>query len=103
MARNGGVTDLSPLKNLTKLERLWIGSGKYPIEQAYELMELLPECEFNITAYTDPTEGRWRIIGTNPDPNIFWEVYLHPRYEKLIEQFGYTDKDFSFSWNDPKY
>ena len=103
MARNGGVTDLSPLKNLTKPERLWIGSGKYPIEQAYELMALLPECEFNITAYSDPTEGRWRIIGTNPDPNIFWEVYLHPRYEKLIEQFGYTDKDYSFSWNDPKY
>ena len=103
MARNGGVTDLSPLKNLTKLERLWIGSGKYPMEQAQELMELLPKCEFNITVYSDPTDGRWRIIGTNPDPNIFWEVYLHPRYEKLIEQFGYTDKDYSFSWNDPKY
>ena len=102
IVKNGGVTDLSPLFNLTKLQRLWIGYGKYPFEQAEELMKLLPECEID-TAVGDPTGGRWRVIGTDPDPNKFWVVYYHPRYEKLMEQFGYTDKDYSFSWNDPKY
>lgn len=103
IARNGGVTDLSPLFGLTKLQRLWVGTGKYSPEQAEELKAALPLCEINTIVYLDPTEGRWRIIGTDPDPNKFGVVFYHPRYEKLVEQFGYTDKDYSFTWNDPKY
>ena len=27
----------------------------------------------------------------------------HPRYTLLLQQFGYTDKDYAFYWNDPLY
>ena len=47
-----------------------------------------------------PTGGRWRYVDYNDKAYIF---ILHPRYEKLREQFGYTSADFSFYWNDPLY
>lgn len=97
------ITDISPLFGMTKLERAWLGSStKCPPEQLEKLQEIAPDCEINTYVYNDPTEGRWRYIGSNPAP---WsmEVYLHPRYELLQEQFGYEREDFSFYWNDPKF
>ena len=95
------LDDISPLYSLTELERLWVGCYNHvPNEQIAEMRAAAPNCEVNDTVYDDPTGGRWRYVDYNDKAYIF---ILHPRYEKLREQFGYTDKDFSFYWNDPLY
>ena len=95
------LEDISPLYSLTELERLWVGSyNKVPHEQIEQMRAAAPNCEVNDTVYVDPTGGRWRYVDYNDAAYVF---ILHPRYEKLREQFGYTDADFSFYWNDPLY
>ncbi len=95
------LEDISPLYSLTDLERLWVGSyNKVPHEQIEQMRAAAPNCEVNDTVYVDPTGGRWRYVDYNDEAYVF---ILHPRYEKLREQFGYTDADFSFYWNDPLY
>ena len=97
---NTSVMDITPLYSLTGLERLWIGGWTgVPYEQIEEIQSLMPNCEVNWQA-GDPTEGRWRIVGYHEEAYMY--VY-HPRYTLLIQQFGYTDKDYAFYWNDPLY
>lgn len=97
---NTEVSDLSPIYGLTGLERLWIGGWTgIPYEQIEEMRSIVPDCDINSTA-GDPTEGRWRIVGYHEEAYMY---VLHPRYTLLLEQFGYTDNDFSFYWNDPLY
>ena len=97
---SGGTVDLSPLYGMSKMERLWIG-GWTPIDrsQLEELQACMPNAEINTSA-GDPTEGRWRYVDLNLDT---WQFIQHPRYTQLREQFGYTDKDYAFYWNDPLY
>ncbi len=103
------VTDISPLYGLTELERLWIGSiDPVPAEQVEKMRECAPDCDIN-TETVDPTGGKWRLWGYTElslaryaETGWLQEV-LHPRYELLKKQFGYTDADFSFYWNDPLY
>mgnify|MGYP002561747854 CR=1 FL=1 len=95
------LEDISPLYSLTELERLWVGCYNHvPAEQIDEMRAAAPNCEVNDTVYDDPTGGRWRYVDYNDKAYIF---ILHPRYEKLREQFGYTSADFAFYWNDPLY
>ena len=95
------LEDISPLYSLTELERLWVGSyNRVPSEQIEQMRAAAPNCEVNDTVYDDPTGGRWRYVDYNDKAYIF---ILHPRYEELREQFGYTSADFSFYWNDPLY
>lgn len=94
------LLDLSPLYGMTELERLWIGGWtRVDRAQVEELQALIPDCEINTSA-GDPTEGRWRYIDLNLDT---WVYVQHPRYKELRAQFGYTDSDFSFYWNDPLF
>ena len=90
------IEDVSPLFDMTQLERLYLGSmNRVPNEQADELRRRLPNCEVDTLVYDDPTGGHWRWDG---DGNIV------PRYYLLRMQFGYYDDDaFSFWWNDPLY
>ena len=82
-----GLTDITPIYGLTKLERLWIGwKTPIPAEQVERFKELVPGCEVNTV--DNPTEGGWR----NGE-----------RYELLCEQMGYNDSAYSFPSNDPKY
>lgn len=93
------VTDMSPIYNLTNLERLMIGPlTPVPPEQVEEFKRLVPDCEVDTETY-DPTAGTWRYTAYNEDTYTYT---LHPRYELLREQFGYSDPaSFSFEWNDP--
>ena len=85
---NQRVHDLSPIYEITGLERLWTGiySGipKYQIE---EFQALVPTCE--VCTYAANPHDYWR--GDNP------------RYILLQEQMGYLEKDYSFYWKDPLY
>jgi len=82
------LKDISPLYGLTELERLWIGCvTPIPDEQVKIMQEKAPDCIINTTAY---------------DPHNEWR-YGHPRYELLVQQFGYDTLDYSFYWLDPKY
>lgn len=97
---NTAVTDISPLYSLTGLERLWIGGWLHiSQDQVAKMQECAPNCLINTTA-GDPTEGAWRFVDYNETNYTYIQ---HPRYRLLREQFGYTDEDFSFSWNDPLY
>ena len=103
------LTDISPLYGLTELERLWIGCNT-PIsaEQVAAMQQAAPECEIDTEVY-DPTTGRWRVVGYTElslllyDDTGWLQEVLHPRYELLREQFGYSDADFSFNYNDPLF
>ena len=88
IAYNFDLKDISPLYELTNLERLWIGAyTPIPEEQIAEMHRRVPDCVIE-TTYADPHDG-WR--------------YGNERYELLIEQFGYDKAAYSFSWKDPLY
>ncbi len=91
---NFAINDISPLYELSGLERLWIG-WHCPVDpaQVEEMQRHAPDCIINTTA-KDPTEEGWRYIGE-------WEE--HPRYALLRDQFGYHEWDFNYIWNDPLY
>jgi len=74
------LTDITPLYNMTSLERLWIGyKTQVPQEQLEEIVERLPNCDVNITTL-DSTGEDWR---------------KGERYELLIKQFGYDVAAYS--------
>ena len=94
------VTDITPLYGLTGLKRLWLGMhDPVPPEQVAKFKELVPGCIVNTTT-PDPTEEYWRFA-EHGDP--MGNPRYDPRYELLRQQFGYTDGDFAFTWNDPLY
>lgn len=95
------VADISPLFGLEKLERFWLGSGNMvPAEQKEQFRQLFPDCIFNEYAFSDPTADGWRVTDIDI---ITWIPTYAPRYELLMEQFGYAEEDYSFYWKDPKY
>lgn len=95
VANNLNISDISPLYTLTELERFWLGCmNRVPAEQIEEMRRCAPHCTINTSVYDDPTTDHWRYDD--------WEFV--DRYALLRVQFGgYTDKAFSFSWNDPLY
>ena len=74
-----GITDISFLYGLTKLERLWISRNDIPAEQIARFKELVPGCEVNTTVH-NPTGDGWRQNGKDQDA---------PRYALLRQQFRY--------------
>ena len=103
------ISDISPLFGLTELERLWIGRiDPVPKEQVDTMRAVAPNCEID-TEVSDPTSGKWRILGLTERAKAVWhevqweEWELAPRYELLREQFGYVQEAYSFSWLDPLY
>ena len=98
------LKDITPLYNLTGLERLWIGAyNPVPAEQVQEMQRRAPNCEIDLSVYEDPVGGRWRYIDLANYIDTWVDTY-HPRYEKLREQFGnYEYTVYNFTWNDPKY
>lgn len=98
------LTDITPLYPLTGLERLWIGAyNPVPREQVQEMQRRAPQCEINVSVYDDPVGERWRYIDLANYVDT-WVDTLHPRYEKLRQQFGdYDYSVYNFTWNDPLY
>lgn len=98
------LTDITPLYSLTELERLWIGAfNPVPAEQVAEMQRRAPNCEINLTVYEDPVGGRWRYVELANYIDTYVDK-LHPRYEKLREQFeDYAYTAYNFTWNDPLY
>ena len=95
------ISDISALYGLDELERFWLGaSNGVPQEQKDEFRRLHPDCELDDMVFSDPTSDGWRIVDMKIDA---WIPIYHPRYEILLEQFGYLTEDYSFSWKDPKY
>ena len=77
-----GLEDISPLYDLTQLERLYIGSmNRVPWEQCEEFQKRVPNCEIDTLVYDDPTGGHWRW---DSEGNIVDRYYL------LRMQFGHT-------------
>ena len=106
---NCPTTDISPLYSLTELERLWIGCNTpVPADQVEHMRECAPNCDINTSAF-DPEGGGWRVIGYTALSLALYEETgwlqdeLHPRYKLLREQLGFSDGDYAFRWNDPKY
>ena len=101
VAWNFALTDITPLYELTGLERLWLG-GFVPVppEQVEEMRRRVPNCEIN-TDTKDPTEGGWRYTEYN---ELGYGVAC-ARYELLREQFGYANAPYCYSYipDDPLY
>ena len=95
VAQNIRITDITPLYSLTELERFWLGCvNLVPKEQVDEMRRRAPKCEINTSVWDDPTTDHWR----------YNDWVFTDRYALLRVQFnGYTDKAFSFTWNDPLY
>ena len=84
---NTWLTDLSPVYELTQLERLWVGcKTRIPKAQIDHFRELAPDCDVN-DAVSDPHTD-WRE-GTE-------------RYELLKKQLGYPMGYQFYEW-DPLY
>ena len=101
IAFNFTVTDITPLYELTDLERLWIGAlDPVPREQVAEMQRRAPNCQIDLES-RDPTGGDWRYIS-------FYEwggAQLHPRYALLREQFDYGSNPWCYNYieSDPLY
>ena len=95
------LTDITPLYELTELERLWLGRfDPVPREQIEEMQRRAPNCEINITT-GNPTEEGWRYIGHDE-----WGYSIaHPRYALLRKQFEYGSAPYCYSYipYDPLY
>ena len=92
----GDVTGWDSIKNLTNLERLWIGGlTNISSDELAELKESLPNTEINTTTFNSDL-GDWR-----------WTVYPErvPRYEQLFIEMGYymSPSNQSYYYEDPKY
>ncbi len=101
VAWNFALTDITPLYELTDLERLWIGAfDPVPREQIEEMQRRAPNCEINIET-RNPTDGGWRYTEYN---ELGYGV-PHPRYELLRQQFDYGNAPWCYSYisNDPLY
>ena len=86
------LTDISPIYELN-LERLWIGDmTPIPAEQVAEYRRRHPDCIVNTEGY-DP-HYKWRWIGTDKEGNPIRD----PRYDLLVEQFGYDREEYAFEW-----
>ena len=86
------LTDISPIYGLD-LERLWIGSvTPIPEEQVEEYRRLHPDCVVNTEGY-DP-HYMWRWIGIDEKGAPIRD----PRYDLLVDQFGYDSAEYSFEW-----
>lgn len=95
------ISDISALYGLENLERFWLGaSNGVPQEQKDEFRRLHPDCELDDMVFADPTADGWRVVDIKIDA---WIPIYHPRYELLMEQFGYLTEDYSFTWKDPRY
>jgi hypothetical protein len=95
------LTDITPLYELTELERLWLGMfDPIPPEQIEEMQRRAPNCVINTTT-EDPTGGGWRYTGTDNGGH----GVLHPRYQELWDQFNYgaAPRCYSYYNNDPLY
>ena len=98
---NFAVTDITPLYELTELERLWIGRyDPIPREQIEEMQRRAPNCQINVET-KNPTEEGWRYV----EYNEFGYGVPHPRYELLRHQFDYGNAPYCYSYigNDPLY
>ena len=96
-----GLTDITPLYEMTSLERIWIGCyDPIPPEQIAELRRRLPNCTVNATT-ENPTEEGWRYLGSDENGVSL----VHPRYALLREQFGYDNFPYCYNYlvNDPLY
>lgn len=96
-----GLTDITPLYEMTSLERIWIGCfDPVPPEQIAELQRRLPNCTINTTA-ENPTEEGWRYISSDE----LGHGIAHPRYALLREQFEYDNFPYCYNYliNDPLY
>jgi hypothetical protein len=101
IAWNYAITDITPLYELTDLERLWIGAfDPVPRDQIEEMQRRAPNCQINFTT-RDPTAEGWRYTEYN---ELGYGV-PHPRYELLREQFDYGSAPWCYSYirNDPLY
>ncbi len=86
------LTDISPIYDLD-LERLWIGTmTPIPEEQVEEYQRRHPDCVVNTEGY-DP-HYMWRWIDADDEGNPIRD----PRYDLLVEQFGYDREEYSFEW-----
>lgn len=96
-----GLTDITPLYEMTSLERIWIGCfDPVPPEQIAELQRRLPNCTINTTC-ENPTEEGWRYISSDEQGH----GVAHPRYALLRQQFEYDNfpNCYNYLINDPLY
>ncbi len=92
------ITDISALKGITGMERLWIGcETPVPAEQVSAFKSAVPGCNVN-TNTEDPHGDAWRFTGYDPEIPLYYWV---DRYELLREQLGYNYQEYSFYWLDP--
>ena len=126
------VSDISPLFELPKLERVWLGAITAKHVPAEQIEQLRAQIQLNVPDLTlpdtprelkypavygvdteagTPSEGNWKIVGYTDlslalfDETGWLQEVLHPRYKLLREQFGYDNVPncYSLSYNDPLY
>ena len=93
------LEDISPIYEISGLERLWIGQETpIPAEQIEKFKGIAPGCKVNTTVSDDPTGESWRYTGYDPEIPLYYWV---ERYELLRNQMGYNYQEYSFYWLDP--
>ncbi len=91
--------DITPLYEMTQLERLWIGClTPVPDEQIERMRELVPGCVIE-TEINDPTDAGWRYLG-----HTEWgETIVDPTYQWVRDMMHYSEGNYAYAYpyNDP--
>ena len=93
--------DVDQLKQMTWLERLWIGGNMYKESQVEELRQALPNTEIHIVRGTETMEGGWRSVEAYFEMRDANHMYYMNDYGKTVEINPYTGERSEYEWTNP--
>ena len=93
--------DVEQLKQMTWLERLWIGGNMFSDKQVAELREALPNTEIKVMYGEDATLGGWRKPEEYFKMRDAFHMYYITDTGQTVVYNPYTGERSNYEWTNP--
>ena len=93
--------DLDILKQLTWLERLWLGGNMFRPAQVEELREALPDTYIHVVYGEDTLEGGWRKVEEYFNMRDAMHMYYMTDAGDTVVYNPYTGERSQYEWTNP--